>query len=99
MHSSTPTNVSVRLEALLERSGNDIGGDRIAQAKAALEKGDYSIADDIFAEIEARNTLAVQETARAAFGRGEIAEEQVRWADAATHYTRAADLDPTFDHI
>jgi chromosome segregation ATPase len=28
------------LEALLDRSGNDIGGDRIKEAKAALEQGD-----------------------------------------------------------
>ena len=42
------------LEDILERAGTDIGGDRIIEAKVALEKGDYSIADDIFAEIEAR---------------------------------------------
>src|SRR6056297_2701386 len=45
------------LEALLDREGNHIGGDRIAEAKAALEQGDYSLADEIFAEIEARNEL------------------------------------------
>jgi len=53
------------LEALLDREANQIGADRIAEAKAALEQGDYSLADDIFAEIEAKNELAVQETARA----------------------------------
>ncbi|MCF6234219.1 MAG: tetratricopeptide repeat protein, partial [Rhodobacteraceae bacterium] len=87
------------LEALLERVGNDIGGDRIAEARAALERGDYSIADDLFAEIEVRRELEVQEAARAATGRGEIAEAEVRWADAAEHYTRAARLDPTYDTL
>src|SRR6056297_3963633 len=78
------------LEALLDREANQIGADRIAEAKAALEQGDYSLADDIFAEIEAQNELAVQETARAAFGRGEVAEAEVRWGDAAKAYQRAA---------
>ena len=88
-----------KLEALLERSGNNIGGDRIAEARDALERGDYSIADDLFAEIEARRALEVQEAARAAFGRGEIAEAEVRWGDAADHYARAARLDPGYDTL
>ncbi|MFT5742594.1 MAG: tetratricopeptide (TPR) repeat protein [Paracoccaceae bacterium] len=87
------------LEALLDRSGNTIGGDRIAQAKGALEQGDYSIADDIFAEIEANNDLAVQESARAAYGRGEVAEAEIRWHDAYAHYKRASNLDDTTDHL
>ncbi|MFB9149451.1 tetratricopeptide repeat protein [Roseovarius ramblicola] len=87
------------LERLLDREANHIGGDRIARAKAALEQGDYSLADDIFAEIEARNELAVQETARAAHGRGEVAEAEVRWHDAYTHYKRASELHETFDHL
>ncbi len=84
------------LEALLDREANQIGSDRIAEAKAALEQGDYSLADDIFAEIEAKNELAVQETARAAFGRGEVAEAEVRWRDAAEAYQRAARFDPCY---
>ena len=87
------------LEALLDREANQIGADRIAEAKAALEQGDYSLADDIFAEIEAKNELAVQETARAAYGRGEVAEAEVRWGDASTHYANAARLDPSFDNL
>lgn len=84
------------LEALLDRSGNQIGADRIAEARAALEKGDYSEADALFEEIEARRQLEVEEAARAAFGRGEIAEAEVRWADAAAHFARAAKLHETF---
>ncbi len=87
------------LEALLAREGNAIGGDRLAEARAALEQGDFSKADELFAEIEARDQMAVQSSARAAYGRGEIAEEEVRWADAAEHYGRAAGLDQTFDTL
>src|SRR6056297_816343 len=82
-----------------DREANQIGADRIAEAKAALEQGDYSLADDIFAEIEAKNELAVQETARAAFGRGEVAEAEVRWADAAGFYERSAELHPSFEAL
>ena len=87
------------LEALLDREGNEIGGERLAEARTALEQGDFSKADDLFAEIEAREAMAVQSAARAAYGRGEIAEEQVRWADAAVHYARAARLEPTYDSL
>ncbi len=85
-----------KLETLLVREGNDIGGDRLTKARTALEAGDYSIADEIFAEVEARADLEVQSAARAAFGRGEIAEAEIRWADAATHYSKAARLDPSY---
>ena len=87
------------LEEILDRAGNDIGGDRIIEAKAALELGDYSIADEIFAEIEAREQIAVQNAARAAFGRGEVAEAQVRWHDAYEHFKRAVGLHETMDHL
>jgi tetratricopeptide (TPR) repeat protein len=87
------------LEQRLDRLGNDIGGDRLAEAHAALDRLDYSIADDIFAEIEARREMEVQQAAHAAFGRGEIAEAEVRWNDAADHYARAARLDPGYDAL
>ena len=87
------------LEALLEREGNDIGAERLNEARAALEQGDYSLADDIFAEIEAREELAVQRAARAAFGRGEVAEAEVRWLDAAEHYSKAARLRPSYSTL
>ncbi|MEM0922927.1 MAG: tetratricopeptide repeat protein [Pseudomonadota bacterium] len=87
------------LTDLLRREGNEIGGDRLQHAIDALERGDFSEADEIFAEIEARDQPAVDRTARAAFGRGEIAEEQIRWLDAAEHYKRAATLAPDYDRL
>ncbi len=88
-----------KLEEALEREGNEIGDSRMSEARKALEAGDFSIADKIFAEIEDREQLAVERTARAAFARGEIAEQEIRWHDAAKHYTRAARLHPTFDNL
>ena len=88
-----------KLEAALTREGNEIGGDRMTEARAALEAGDFSIADEIFADIEDQEMLAVERTARAAFARGEIAEQEIRWADAAAHYVRAARLHPSYGNL
>ncbi|MBR9842579.1 MAG: tetratricopeptide repeat protein [Rhodobacteraceae bacterium] len=87
------------LEILLARAGNEISAERLAEARIALERGDFSKADAIFAEIEAREEIAVQNAARAAYGRGEIAEGEVRWADAAVHYQRAARLNPCYETL
>ena len=89
----------LRLEETLDGLGNNISSDRITAAKAAMEQGDFSLADALFAEVEAREELAVQNTARAAFGRGEVAEAEIRWPDAATHYARAATLAPNFERL
>ena len=43
--------------------------------------------------------MEVEQAARAAYGRGEIAEAEIRWHDAAKHYARAARLDPSFDAL
>ncbi len=89
----------VELERLLVREGNDIGVERLQIAREKLERGDYSEADAIFAEIKARDGLAVERSARASYGRGEIAEAQVRWLDAAEHYEEAARLNPTIQYL
>ncbi len=87
------------LKAKLEREGNEIGAEKLAVAITALEQGDFSKADELFAEIEAREELAVERSARSAFARGEIAEQEVRWQDAAEHYARAAQLAPYFETL
>ncbi|MFK7943500.1 MAG: tetratricopeptide repeat protein [Paracoccaceae bacterium] len=89
----------VELEKLLEREGNQIGAERLERAENALAAGDFDEADALLAEISAEEDLAVQRKARAEYGRGQIAEEQVRWHDAAKHYGEAADLSKSFrDH-
>ena len=88
-----------KLEDTLTREGNEISEARMTEAREALEAGDFSIADGIFAEIEAREQLAVERTARAAYARGGIAEQEIRWKDAANHFARAARLNPTYDHL
>ena len=85
------------LEAQLTRRGNDIGGDRLAEAKAALEAGNFTAARALFEDLQGRTAPDVQANAAAAFALGQIAETEIRWQDAAEHYGRAARLNPTFD--
>jgi tetratricopeptide (TPR) repeat protein len=87
-----------KLEAAITREGNetDISQTQWDNARKALEAGDFSIADELFAQIEAREDMAVKRAARAVFARGEIAEQEIRWQDAVSLFEKAANLDPTF---
>ena len=86
------------LEADLTRAANEYP-EVAAKAKAALDGGDFDAADSLFAQMEDAGDLAVLATARHAFSRGEIAEERIRWADAARLYGKAAGLDGSFANL
>jgi tetratricopeptide (TPR) repeat protein len=85
--------------AALERLGADLPEARLAEAFTALETGDTSRADALFAEVQAMEEDAVARAATAVFERGKLAEADIRWADAAEHYTTAAWLAPSFDRL
>ena len=87
------------LEASLARFSNDVDDDTLAEARAALEAGDFSKADALLAAIEARADGEIVRAAEAAFQRGQIAATQIRWGEAAAHFDRAARLDPAYDHL
>jgi tetratricopeptide (TPR) repeat protein len=84
------------LEDKLTRRSNDIGGDRTNEAKAALERGDFTLAKSLFEEITARAQPEVMASAEASFALGQIAESEIRWHDAASFYAQAAQLNPTY---
>jgi tetratricopeptide (TPR) repeat protein len=84
-----------RLQETLRGFEGKVPAAQLQAAENALNRGERQLADEIFAQVERNSEQAVADAARAAFGRGEIAEAEVRWHDAATHYTRAASLDPT----
>jgi|FLOH01.1.fsa_nt_gi tetratricopeptide (TPR) repeat protein len=86
------------LEADLTRAANEYP-EVAAKAKAALDGGDFDAADSLFAQMEDAGDLAVLATARHAYSRGEIAEERIRWVDAARHYGKAARLDGSFTNL
>lgn len=91
--------IIVDLEEKLARRGNEIGGDDLASAKAALELGDFSKARELFEILAARTATEVVANADAEFALGQIAEAEIRWHDAYRHYKRAAQLSESFDKL
>ena len=87
------------LEPALVRLSDDSSDKQRAEIRAALETGDFSQADALLAEIEARTDGAVGRAAKAAFQRGQIAALQIKWGEAATHFDKAARLNPTYAHL
>lgn len=90
------------LQQLREKLGafeGEVPSEQLEAARQALSAGDRSLADSLFAQVEADSADEVRRAASAAAARGSIAEEEIRWTDAAEHYTRAARLDPTFRRL
>ena len=87
------------LEPALARLSDDSSNNQRAEIRAAIETGDFSQADALLAEIEDRTDGAVERAAVAAFQRGQIAAIQIKWGEAATHFDKAARLNPTDAHL
>ena len=87
------------LEASLDPLVGEIDEDQLAEIRAVLERGDFSRADALMADIEDQADTIVKRAAEAAFQRGKIAALQIRWDEAATHFYKAARLDPTYGHL
>lgn len=56
-------------------------------------------ADELFEKIELTEKLDLHQFADIAYNRGKIAEDMVRWNDAAEHYARAAKLHTNFKYL
>ena len=87
------------LETTLARFSADISDNRLAKIRAAIETGDFSEADALLKELEDRAAVAVVRAAEVAFQRGQIAAIQIKWSEAATHFDKAARLNPTYTHL
>ena len=91
------------IKAKLAQYDNQISGVEKQSAYDALDRGDRSIADALFAALEkkaqARADDALEEAAEMAFQQGQIAEQDIRWYDAAEHYARAAGTVPNFKYL
>ena len=87
------------LEESLARLSTEVDNKALAEARTALEAGDFSKADALLAAVVARADVAVSRAAEAAFRRGKIAATQIRWGEAAAHFDKAARLDPVYNHL
>ena len=83
----------------LQELAGDLPQDQLDAAKQALYEGNTALADDLFAEVERMDQAAIERAAGAAYERGKLAESDIRWADAARHFGKAARLHPTYDHL
>ena len=80
--------------AELRALAGDLDDKLLNTAITALQKGDTTKADDLFAEIEKQEEKSIQRAARAAFERGKIAEDAIKYAKAFNHFERAVQLAP-----
>ncbi|OJA03424.1 hypothetical protein BGC33_03755, partial [Bathymodiolus thermophilus thioautotrophic gill symbiont] len=64
------------------------------KAIGALKQGKNKVADDLFAQVEKNNAYAIKTVAEASFQRANIAEDEIRYADALAHYQKAYRLTP-----
>ena len=87
------------VESSLVRLSTHVDDDGLADARTALDAGDFSKADDLLEAIEARAAVTVAHAAEAAFRRGQIAATQIRWGEAAIYFDKAARLDPVYEHL
>ena len=92
-----------RTKEMLKQYENRIAPAKMQAAYDALDKGDLELARELFTKLAAmarnRREDAAIEEAKLEFELGNIAETEVRWLDAAEHFSRAADLDPSYDNL
>lgn len=66
----------------------------IEEAKQALASGDNQEADQLFSQVEDAAEPHIAAAAEAAYQRGELAENDIRYSDASLYYVRATQLFP-----
>ena len=84
------------LWAPLVRLSTDVDDVGLADARTALEAGDFSKTDALLVAIDGRAHAAVARAAEVAFRRGQIAVARIGWGEAAAHFDKAARLDPVY---
>ncbi len=90
---------NVELVARLEQMGSKTAEKKFQKAVDAFNENEFAKADKILMEIEETEKLNKKDFGSIAHSRGNIAEQDVRWKDAAEHYARAVQLDPSFDNL
>jgi tetratricopeptide (TPR) repeat protein len=91
------------LKVTLSRYDNVLDRTKHEAADAALDRGDRTLARALLGELSAkaraRREDASTEEADLEYKLGLIAETEIRWHDAATHFATAARLNPGFDTL
>ena len=87
------TDIKDRINRLNDLQGK-ISEQWIAQAKAALAKGNRTETDQMFTQVEENAASHPSAVAEAAYQHGKLAEDAVDYQDAYRHYERASQLAP-----
>ena len=80
----------------LKRFSNTVPTDHLAAAMEEIDQGDRSLADKLLEKIERDG---MEGAANAVYLRGNIASAEIRWSEAASLYSKAADLEPSYKHL
>lgn len=83
-----------RMAGELEQFRDTVPAQKIKQALEALANGDTQLADAVFAEVETTAQPTIEIVAKAAYERGRIAYNEVRWQDARARFEKADRLQP-----
>src|SRR3954451_2955510 len=83
-----------RIAGELEALRGQVPDAKLREALDALGQGKTKLADALFAEVENNEQQAIERAARAAFERGRIAYQEVRWQEARSHFEKADRLVP-----
>ncbi len=90
---------NAELEELVKHGDNKAIEKKFQKAVDAFKETDFTKADKILIEVEENEQLTKKEFGDIAYARGNVAEQEVRWNDAAKHYARSAQLDPCFETL
>ncbi len=90
---------NAELEVLLKHGDNKVVEKKLKRAMNAIKENNFTKADNILTEIEETEKLDKKDFGSIAYARGAVAEQDIRWQDAAEHYTRAAQLNPCFENL
>jgi len=80
--------------AQLEAVRGEYPDSLLDEAITALQQGDSKQADALFKQIEEENENNIKLVAEAAYQRGKIAQDAIRYLDALNHYEKAVRLAP-----
>ncbi len=84
------------LEAIVEDANDEVLAKKLEAAINAIKKADFEKARKLLAEIEKNKKLHTDILGSIAYARGIIAEQEVRWKDAAECFARSAQFYPCF---
>jgi hypothetical protein len=96
LHNSYQDRIRLLEEAKqqLQALATGLSPEKLQAAKAALAQGDTTLADHLFAEVEALEQTGIERAAAAAYQRGKIAEDRIDYPTAYRHFQRAVQLAP-----